>query len=120
MPISTRSPAERPRARGLALAVALATASALTACSEPSSTGGPSAERGRQVYLAQCIVCHNPDPARPGAVGPPVRGASRELLEAKVVKGAYPPGYAPKRPTAIMVPQPTLEPEIANLAEFLK
>jgi mono/diheme cytochrome c family protein len=120
MPISPRSPAERPRARGLALAVALATATALTACSEPPSTGGPSAERGRQVYLAQCIACHNPDPARPGSVGPPVRGASRELLEAKVVKGTYPPGYAPKRPTAIMAPQPALEPEIANLAEFLK
>ena len=49
-----------------------------------------------------------------------MRGASRELLEAKVVKGAYPSGYAPKRPTSIMTPQPTLEPEIANLAEFLK
>lgn len=120
MPISTRPPAAGPRARGLALAAALVTATALTACSEPPSTGGPSAERGRQVYLAQCTACHNPDPARPGSIGPPARGASRELLEAKVVKGTYPPGYAPKRQTAIMPPQPTLEPEISNLAEFLK
>ena len=43
----------------------------------------PSAERGRQAYLAHCVACHNTDPAQPGALGPPVKGSSRELLEAK-------------------------------------
>ena len=120
MPSSTGPPAARPRARGLALAAILATATALTACSEQPSTGGPSAERGRQAYVANCTACHNPDPARPGSMGPPVRGASRELLEAKVVRGTYSPGYVPQRPTSIMPPQPALAPEIPNLAEFLK
>ena len=27
----------------------------------------PEAERGRQIYQAQCIACHNTDPAQPGA-----------------------------------------------------
>jgi len=80
----------------------------------------PGAERGRQVYLAQCVACHAIDPSKPGPVGPAVKGASRELLEAKLLKGTYPPGYKPKRPTTIMPPQPQIAPDIAALADFLK
>ena len=80
----------------------------------------PSAERGRQVYLAQCTACHNTDPGQPGAVGPPVKGSPRELLEAKVLNGSYPAGYTPKRPTKVMVPLPAVAPEIAALADFLR
>jgi len=100
--------------------VALAAiALALAGCSDTSSPS-PAAERGRQVYLAQCTACHNTDPSQPGPVGPPVKGASRDLVEAKVVRGAYPPGYTPKRPTTVMPPQPQLAPDIPALAEFLK
>ena len=95
-------------------------AAALAACSEQPSSTDPSAERGRQVYLAQCVACHNPDPALAGPLGPPIKGSSRELLEAKLLKGAYPPGYTPKRPTTLMPVQPQLEPEIPNLAAFSK
>jgi hypothetical protein len=42
------------------------------------------------------------------------------LLEAKLVRGAYPPGHTPKRPTKIMPPQPGLAPDIPDLAAFLK
>lgn len=79
----------------------------------------PEAERGRQVYLAQCIACHAADPAQAGPVGPPVKGASRALLEAKVVRGTYPPGYRPKRPTSVMPAQPQLAGEVDALAAFL-
>ena len=103
-----------------ALLAALAAAATLTACSEPSGPTGPSAERGRQLYLAQCIACHNSDPAVAGALGPPVKGSPRALLESKVLKGQYPAGYTPKRPTALMPAQPALEPEMGNLAAFLK
>jgi mono/diheme cytochrome c family protein len=97
----------------------LATALALTACSEPSTPGGAAAERGRQIYLSQCIACHNPDPALAGPVGPLIKGSSRELLEAKLLRGTYPPGYAPKRPTTVMPPQPALAGDIENLTAFL-
>jgi mono/diheme cytochrome c family protein len=120
MPISTRPPAARTGPRGLALAALLTTATTLAACSDQTTTADPKAERGRQMYLAQCIACHNPDPALAGPLGPPVKGSSRELLEAKVLKGTYPPGYTPKRPTNLMPPQPALEPEIPNLAAYLK
>jgi len=88
-------------------------------CSE-SRPLDPAAERGRLIYLANCIACHNSDPALAGAVGPEVRGSSRELLEVKVVRGTYPPGYTPKRPTRIMPPQPGLAPDIPDLAAFLR
>jgi len=97
---------------------ALALAFAVGGCSESGLS--PSAERGRQVYLAHCIACHNSDPAQAGAVGPPVKGSSRALLEAKVLNGTYPPGYAPKRPTKVMVPIPAVSPDVEALADYLR
>ena len=99
--------------------VPLALVFALGGCSE--SALSPNAERGRQVYLAYCIACHNTDPAQPGAVGPPLRGSTRELLEAKVVNGTYPPGYTPKRPTKVMVPITAVTPaDLGALADYLR
>lgn len=98
-------------------AVVITLACAAIACSDSART--PAAERGRQVYLAQCIQCHSPDPAQAGPIGPPVKGATRELLEAKVLRGGYPPGYRPKRSTAIMPVQTAVAPEIPALAAFL-
>ena len=103
---------------GRALLAAGAAALALAACGhEPLS---PVAERGRQVYVSQCTSCHAFDPAQPGPVGPEVKGASREVLEAKTLKATYPPGYKPKRPTSVMPPMPQLAADIPALAEYLK
>jgi len=106
-------------ARSLRLiAVGGAVLASLGGCGDGS--GDALAGRGKQVYLAQCIQCHNANPAIAGPVGPPLKGATRELLDAKVIRGEYPPGYAPKRPTKVMPPQPTLAPDIAALAAYLK
>ena len=75
--------------------------------------------RGKQVYRSSCISCHNPDPAKDGVLGPAVAGSSAELLEARVVKAAYPPGYIPKRNTKIMMALPHLTPELGALHAFL-
>ena len=75
--------------------------------------------RGRQVYLSSCIACHNADPAKEGALGPPVAGASLDLLAARVLRGEYPDGYVPKRNSAAMVAMPFLEKQIPALAAFL-
>jgi mono/diheme cytochrome c family protein len=88
-----------------------------TACGGPAPS--PEAERGRQVYLAHCTACHATDPAQPGPVGPPVKGSSRELLEARLLRGTYPPGYHPKRSTTIMPPQPQVAGDIGALAAYL-
>lgn len=74
---------------------------------------------GRQVYLSSCIACHNADPAKEGALGPSVAGASLELVVARVLRGEYPDGYVPKRDSAAMVAMPFLEKQIPALAAFL-
>ncbi len=89
-----------------------------TGCAGDS--GSPLANRGRQIYLSQCTSCHAADPAQAGPVGPPLKGASRDVVDAKVLRGAYPPGYKPKRPTQVMPPQPQLANDVPALAEFLK
>lgn len=97
----------------------LALTLALAGCGDDGG-GNALADRGRQIYFSQCTTCHGPDPSANGPVGPAIKGASKDLLEAKVVKGAYPPGYKPKRPTQVMPPQPQLAQDVPALAEFLK
>ena len=105
--------------RRVGLAAALLTLGA--ACSEGSE---PSAEtavtRGERVYQNVCIACHHGDPTKDGAVGPAIAGASRELLEARVIRGVYPPGYTPKRAGGSMPAFPYLEPQIDDLAAYLE
>lgn len=94
---------------------------ALLACSAEQD-GDPQlalAKRGAQVYQGNCTACHALDPAQPGPLGPPIAGSSLALLEAKVLRNEYPPGYAPKRDTEAMIPLVHLAPELPALAEFL-
>lgn len=57
-------------------------------------------DQGKQIYSNNCVQCHG-DP-KVGAFGPPNYGSSLELIRSKVLKGEYPPGYKPKRPTSMM------------------
>jgi mono/diheme cytochrome c family protein len=77
------------------------------------------AERGRIVYMTNCVVCHNPNPNLDGNQGPAIAGASRELIEDRVLYLKYPPGYAPKRTTHTMRAIPQLKDQIDNLTAFL-
>lgn len=90
------------------------------ACGGVESGGGdPAVERGRAVYLSICTACHNADPAREGSQGPAVAGSSLELLRAKVLGRGYPPGYTPKRNSALMPAFPQLEEHLEDLHAFL-
>ncbi len=105
--------------RRVGLAAALLTLSA--ACSDD---GKPSvdtaATRGGRVYQNVCVACHNADPSQDGVVGPAIAGSSRELLEARVVRREFPPGYTPKRPGGAMPAFPYLADQIDNLAAYLE
>jgi mono/diheme cytochrome c family protein len=95
---------------------------AVAACSkDDSSMSGknPDPKRGRAVYLANCVACHNNDPSRDGPIGPAIKGSSKEILEARVLTTSYPPGYKPKRPTQVMPQFPFLKNEIPHLAAYL-
>jgi mono/diheme cytochrome c family protein len=97
----------------------------LSACSKDSDQAAqvskdPDWERGRAVYIANCVACHNSDPSKDGPIGPPLKGSDRELLEARVLTSNYPPNYKPKRPTQVMPQFPFLKSEIPNLAAYLR
>jgi mono/diheme cytochrome c family protein len=98
---------------------------ALTGCSKESkdkaqSSKDPDWERGRAVFLANCIACHNPDPSKDGPIGPALKGSSKELIEARVLSNSYPPNYKPKRPTKVMPQFPYLKSEVPYLTAYLR
>ncbi len=90
-------------------------------CSDAPDAGGasPLVQQGQRVYQNVCIACHNGDPTRDGAAGPAIAGATRELLEARVVRGVYPPGYTPKRAGNVMPRFEYLADQIDALAAYL-
>lgn len=93
-----------------------------SACSKESERPGqnPDWERGRAVYVANCIACHNSDPSKDGPIGPSLKGSPKELIESRVLRTEYPPGYKPKRNTKIMPTFPFLKTEIPYLVVYLR
>ena len=77
-------------------------------------------KRGERIYMTSCAPCHGPNPTLDGPVGPRIKGAGPALIEARLMRGAYPPGYSPKRQTKMMPPLPQLQAELPHLAAFLK
>lgn len=101
------------------MAVACAAAVAVTVgCGGDSKPETPG-ERGRSIYASNCTACHAMDPGADGPLGPSVAGSSRELLEARVIRGDYPEGYEPKRDSRVMAPLPHLASEIESLTAYL-
>lgn len=90
----------------------------LSACSGEKKTETP-ADAGKKAYFANCIACHSADPAKDGVLGPAIKGSSKELVTARVMKAEYPPDYKPKRETKQMAALPHLEKSIDDLVAFL-
>ncbi len=86
---------------------------------QPSGEKSP-IEVGRRAYVANCTACHAPDPSREGTLGPAIAGSSLALVEARVLRAEYPPGYTPKRDSNLMPAQPFLKREIPNLVAYLE
>ncbi len=98
---------------------ALLAIAALTFCASCNSKPPDAVERGRMIYMTNCVVCHNPNPNFPGTQGPAIAGSSEALLEARVLHLSYPPGYTPQRKTHAMRAFPQLKNHIGDLAAFL-
>ncbi len=105
-----------PRIASLASAVALA----CLGCPKEGGEGQSLVRQGELAYQLNCTSCHSRNPAIAGPVGPAVAGSSLELLQAKVLRNEYPPGYTPKREGGGMIALPHLEPEIPALAAYLR
>lgn len=106
------------RARWTCLAALVA--SGVAACSDAGQRQlSPLAQEGRRVYQNVCIACHNGDPTQEGSAGPAVAGSSRELVEARLLRAEYPPGYTPKRPGHTMPRLEYLADKIDALTAYL-
>lgn len=103
--------------RSMVLLLALGTM--LAGCENSKPARVDPIERGRVLYATNCAVCHNANPNLSGSLGPPIAGAPRALVEARVLHAAYPPGYKPKRTSHVMQPLPWLAPNIDQLTAFL-
>ena len=101
------------------LGLVLIASMAMACAGESEESGDPAVTRGAKIYRNVCVVCHNADPNQPGALGPANAGASRELLEAKLLRGEYPAGYTPQRNTQQMPRFEFLEPNLDDIAAFL-
>jgi mono/diheme cytochrome c family protein len=108
-----------PTAREVTLYWLVAASLACGSGEEPGAGLDAAAARGKTVYENVCTACHHRDPHQAGALGPDLAGASLELIEAKVLRNEYPPGYAPKRPGASMPKYEYLAPNLADIAAYL-
>ena len=102
----------------------LSCALSISACSKESDNssragGNKDWQRGRAVYVANCVACHNNDPSKDGPIGPALQGSPKEVLESRVLRTDYPPGYKPKRDTKVMPTFPFLKNEIPHLSAYL-
>lgn len=81
-------------------------------------------ERGKEVYLSQCIKCHNKDPNVKGPIGPEMVDAPLEVMKYKVATGRYPDvlpeGFVPKRKTKQMTKLPQYVKDVASLHAYVQ
>ncbi len=81
-------------------------------------------EKGKEIYLATCIKCHNKDPNIKGAIGPELTDAPLEIMQAKVATGRYPDvlpeGFVPKRKTKQMIKQPQVIPDVPSVHAYVQ
>lgn len=104
------------RSRRVQAAVATAL---LLGCSGGGESLSEAAQRGQRTYQNVCIACHAPDPSVDGTLGPAIAGSSLELIEGRVLRNEYPPGYTPKRNSTVMPVFPYLEDKLPDLAAYL-
>ncbi len=118
----SRTPSPRVRrdtaVRLLSLAIATLLGVAFVgACGKPREL--TAVDRGAVIYRTNCVSCHNRNPSLPGPLGPAIAGSSRSLIQARVLRGTYPPGYHPQRNSHTMRALPWLDGHIDDLTAYL-
>lgn len=75
-----------------------------------------STQKGKSIYMGNCIACHNKDPNKNGSLGPALTGTPLEVFLVKVPEGqTYPAGYTPKRKTKIMKKFPQFKKDVPSI-----
>lgn len=81
-------------------------------------------DKGKKIFLSNCIQCHNKDPNKKGSLGPELIDTPLEVMIYKVTTGKYPPklpaGFIPKRKTKAMRSFPKLRGEIPAIHAWIQ
>jgi mono/diheme cytochrome c family protein len=81
-------------------------------------------EKGKTLFMSNCISCHNKDPNIKGAIGPELTDAPLEVMMVKVKTGRYPDvlpaGFVPKRKTKQMRKFPNLEKDVPSIHAWIQ
>jgi len=81
-------------------------------------------EKGRKLYVANCLRCHNKDPNIKGSIGPEIVDAPYEVMYSKVMTGKYPDplpqGFVSKRKSRAMQPLPRLKNDIPAIWAYVQ
>ena len=78
------------------------------------------AQTGKQIYTANCIRCHNANPAKPGVIGPELKTTPENVFHGKITQGIYPKDYIPKRKTRIMPKFKFSKEETDSITKYIK
>jgi mono/diheme cytochrome c family protein len=81
-------------------------------------------DKGKRLYLSNCIQCHNKDPNLKGSLGPEMVDAPLSIMTSKVMTGAYPAvlpaGFVPKRKSKAMKKITKLKNDIPAIYEWVQ
>lgn len=81
-------------------------------------------DKGKRVYMANCIQCHNRDPNLKGSLGPEMVDAPLEVMTSKVMTGLYPvvlpAGFVPKRKSKAMRKIPKLQKDVPAIHAWVQ
>lgn len=81
-------------------------------------------DKGKRLYLSNCIQCHHRDPNLKGSLGPEMVDAPLEVMTSKVMTGVYPAvlpvGFVPKRNSKAMRKIPKLQKDIPAIHAWVQ
>lgn len=81
-------------------------------------------EKGKRLYISNCLRCHNKDPNVKGSIGPEIVDAPYEVMYSKVMTGKYPDplpkGFVPKRKSRAMAAIPKLKADVPAIWHYIQ
>lgn len=95
-----------------------------SAFSQVPATDKATIEKGRRLYVSNCLSCHNRDPGLKGSIGPEITDAPLSVMTSKVMTGKYPEplpaGFVPKRKSRAMMPIKKLKDDIPAIWAYVQ